>query len=145
MNQKVNIRRNKLTPELTEEICKYISEGSYIETACKNAGINKTTFYDWIKKAEDAYNSGDTDSIYLNFANAIEKADAEIEHKHVKHFNEVALESGNAIPSAIFLSRRFRERWSDRTKYEVDQEADQIANRLLEALQKPQLTEGKEV
>ena len=43
-------RPEKLTPKLQDDIVKVIRSGNYIETACAFVGINKTTFYDWLKR-----------------------------------------------------------------------------------------------
>lgn len=67
----------KLTPELQDKIIKYIKAGNYVETACDAVGINKTTYYDWIKKGEAGKEP------YLNYANAIKKAKAEAIIKNV--------------------------------------------------------------
>jgi transposase len=45
-------RPSKLTPELQAEIILLLKAGNFVETACNNVGINKSTFYDWIKKGE---------------------------------------------------------------------------------------------
>jgi len=43
----------KLTPELVEKICSYLEGGNYIETACNMCYIHKTTYFNWIKRAEE--------------------------------------------------------------------------------------------
>ena len=49
-------RKTKLTPEIQEQIIKYIEAGSYAKFACHAVGIGETTYYKWIrwgKKAEE--------------------------------------------------------------------------------------------
>ena len=48
-------RPTKLTPELREEIVELLKAGNYIKTACAVVGINKTTFYQWLKKGKIFY------------------------------------------------------------------------------------------
>lgn len=52
----------KLNEITIETICKYIEEGATIRTACAAAGIGKSTYYRWIKAAEN-----ETDGLYRDF------------------------------------------------------------------------------
>lgn len=51
----------KYTPELVNELIKYIEAGNYTKTACEAIGINEGTFYRWVKTKS-------------NFSNAIKRA-----------------------------------------------------------------------
>jgi transposase-like protein len=44
--------KSKFTPELAEKIVTYARSGAYIETAVAAAGVSKSTFYEWLRKAE---------------------------------------------------------------------------------------------
>ena len=46
-------RPSKLTPKVLEDIVKWLKLGYYQEEAAVMAGISKSTFYGWLKKAED--------------------------------------------------------------------------------------------
>ena len=61
----------KLTPELQEQIVKYIKSGNYIETACDAVSINKQTYYNWLERGEKG------EQPFLGFLDAIKKAKAE--------------------------------------------------------------------
>jgi IS30 family transposase len=47
-------RPSKLTPELQAEIILLIKMGNFVEVVCETVGINKSTFYDWIKKGKNS-------------------------------------------------------------------------------------------
>ena len=42
-------RPTKISKEITEKIVNAILIGAYIETAAAHAGLNKDTFYAWLK------------------------------------------------------------------------------------------------
>lgn len=54
----------KYNAEIVKAICDELRNGEHIERVCVKVGINKTTFFDWVKKKP-------------NFSDAIEKAKAE--------------------------------------------------------------------
>lgn len=59
MKRKYKIKKNVgrptlLTPKLREEIVGMLIAGNYIETVCVLVGINKSTFYKWLKKADES-------------------------------------------------------------------------------------------
>jgi hypothetical protein len=71
-------RPTKLSPDITDRIVNAIRAGAYVETAAEFAGLNKTTFYDWLKRgAKDR--EAERDSPFAQFAHAIEKAMADSE------------------------------------------------------------------
>ncbi len=77
-------RPTKLTPELQETILRYLRHGSYVETASAAAGINKSTFYDWLRRAsrerarlrQPGSRECAAEVPFLEFSNAVEKAQA---------------------------------------------------------------------
>lgn len=62
----------ELTPDITGKICRAIRMGSHIDTACALNGAGYSTMREWILKAREH-----PDSLYGDFARAIEKAVAE--------------------------------------------------------------------
>ena len=80
-------RKTKITPELIESICEYISKGNYISTACKVVGIGESTYYDWLKRAEEGDNG-----IFGEFAEAAKQAEAKAEAEMVKVVRKAAVE-----------------------------------------------------
>jgi hypothetical protein len=115
-------RPSKLTKKIQDEIVATILRGAYIETAAAVAGINKTTFYDWLKRGRQVINTleqaaeGQQPDISAHdidcakFANAIEKASAASELADVELVTSAA-ESGNWQASAWKLERKHHQRW----------------------------------
>ena len=64
-------RPSKLTPELQAEIILLLKVGNFVETTCGTVGINKSTFYDWMKKGE---NSNHPKNKYRKFHDAVVQA-----------------------------------------------------------------------
>jgi len=104
-------RPTDLTPELQEKIVQAIKAGNYIETASAYAGINKTTLYDWLKRG-----SKETDGIYVEFSNAVEKALADAEVRDVAIIAKAADTYWQA--SAWRLERKFPKRWGRKDRLE---------------------------
>lgn len=99
------------TPELTEEICKHISSGNFIETSLALAGLPKSTFYEWCKKAHAG------EIRYQKFLEAVVKAEAESEKKKVGYIEKVAPYDWRA--AAYLLEKRHKTRWEKRDKLEL--------------------------
>lgn len=100
-------RRSKLTPEVQERIIQAIRAGNYRETAAAYAGIHIGTFYRWLQKGERA-KSGP----YREFREAIERAEAEAEVRHVAIVAKAATDDPKA--AMWWLERRFPDRWGRR-------------------------------
>lgn len=91
-------RTCKLTPELTEKICKIIKDGNYSKVAAAACGICEKTFYNWLKKGGEA-KSGK----YFQFLQSITHARAEFETTAVK---EIGFKNKEWL-----LERRHPKRW----------------------------------
>ena len=98
-------RPSILTPKLREEIVELLKMGNYIETACAVVGINKTTYYKWIKKADESTRS----TKYSKFRDAVKKAMA------ISEARDVALitRASSKYPKASMwrLERMYPEKW----------------------------------
>jgi len=86
----------KYTPEIIQELIKYIEAGNYVETACDAVGISKDTFYRWMKEKSD-------------FSDAIKKAESKAIARNVMIIQKAAQTSWQA--AAWFLERKDYERW----------------------------------
>ena len=108
----------KLTPELIEKMIPSIEAGNYVETVCRAHGINKSTYYDWIKKGEKR-KSG----IYHDFSNAVKDAEARAEERLIQEWRDKLKESPTNYKD--FLERRYSERWGkkDIIKHQGDNES----------------------
>ena len=78
----------KLTPEISEEICKAIEKGHSIAGACGIAEITEPTFYNWIKRGNEA-KSGK----YKQFVCDVELAKAKATQRAEKVILDVMPES----------------------------------------------------
>ncbi len=108
-------RPTKLTPEVQARIVEAIEAGNYIEVAAAAAGISKFTFYGWIQRGTD-----EPDSIYSNFANAVEKARATAEARSVARILKAG-NDGTWQADAWYLERSAWQRWGRRTQVTGDQ------------------------
>lgn len=120
-------RPTKLTPEIVNEISKIIRSGNYIETACAYVGINKTTFYDWLKRGareKERVSKNPRAKVkkseipFVEFHDEIEKALAHSEIRDVAIIGKAAEENWQA--AAWRLERKFPERWGKRERYAIE-------------------------
>jgi len=142
-NYKGTGRPTKLTPQLQENICKYIAAGNYLVTACQACGIDKSTYLRWLGQAEQEANNGG--GLYHDFGLAVKRAEAEQEaaiaqrlidgalpgqRKKVIKTNadgttseEVTETGGDWLAAATYLERRHPDRWGrkDRTAITIDE------------------------
>lgn len=110
-------RHSKLTDELQEKICKYIEAGNYAKTACLACDISEVTFYDWIKKGEQAINEGRNNK-YSKFLKSIQKARAKAEIRNVAIINKAATD--NAKHAEWWLERTNPEFWGRKEEHRVE-------------------------
>ena len=102
----------KLTYELIEKMIPAIEAGNYVETVCQAMGIDRSTYYKWLKKGEKA-KSG----IYFHFFHTVKDAEARAERKLIEEWRDKLKESPASYKD--FLERRYSERWGKRDKVEV--------------------------
>jgi len=156
-------QRTKLTPQLQKCICALIRDkGAYPEVAAVACGISHATFYEWMARGRvkssntpgdnggssiepGTHGRGDPKGLYAAFADAIKKADADLEVDMVEDAKAKALTSKNPLASIIFLSRRMRERWSEQVNIgaAAGREAVVSMERIKEAWDTPEIVEGE--
>lgn len=83
-------RKTKLTPELKDDIIKYIEAGNYIKHACQLVGISEQTYYTWIKRGEAGEDQ------FLEFLESIKKAGAKAIARNVLIIQAAAKKSWQA-------------------------------------------------
>ena len=117
-----NGRPSKLTPEIHTRIVAAIQRGSYVETAAQLAGINKVTYYEWLKRGkavqamlDEAHENEQPDisahdANCANFANAVFRAMAEAEVRDVTAI-DTAAQQGTWQAAAWKLERKHHTRW----------------------------------
>jgi transposase len=114
-------RPSKLTPELHAEMVLLFKMGNFVETACKTVGINKSTYYDWIKKGKKC---NFPQNKYKIFKDAVDKAMAYSEARDVAI---IAKHSEDKWTAATWmLSRRFPERWGKNVYKDFDLDIDEL-------------------
>ena len=97
-------RPTKYTPERVERILEAIRKGNTRDTAAKLAGVSATQMYEWMNK-------------HPEFAEAIEKADAEAEGFYVGIIERAAAKSWQA--AAWWLERRRAAKYGRLERHEV--------------------------
>jgi hypothetical protein len=99
-------RPTKLTKELQDEIVKYLRLGNYVETVCAMVGINKTTFYDWMKQGARAERKSNK---MAKFSNAVKQAMSTAEITDLAIIQQAAKKQWQA--AAWRLERRHPKKW----------------------------------
>ena len=115
-------RKSKLTPEVQAEIVSSIQVGVYAKTAAAAAGINETTYYEWLQRGREARENGRA-SKYRDFLEEIETADAQAEKQH---FNMIVRQAAGSRTSpgdwkaaAWILERKYPEKYGRKVAQEV--------------------------
>ncbi|MDV2988562.1 MAG: hypothetical protein P3T54_00150 [Dehalogenimonas sp.] len=110
-------RPTALTQEVQSKILAAISLGSYIDVACKAAGITRQSFYHWMEKGEDDPEKNyQAAPLFRNFRAAVLEAEAVAEIRLLSQAQKGGPQSSAAM---MVMSRRWRERWAETVKTEV--------------------------
>jgi hypothetical protein len=86
----------KYTPELIEQLIKYIEAGNYYKTACEAVGLGESTFYEWLKEKPE-------------FLESIKKAEAQAIVRNLTIIQLAAKKNWQA--AAWFLERKDFKNW----------------------------------
>jgi len=118
-------RRIKLTGEAIGGICEYIKEGSTVAHACMASGISRRTYYYWIERGEQVEEKEaneeiltEEEGLFLQFIQAIRKAEAECQIKLVREISN----DKNWQSKAWLLERRFPEDWARKDRMQLEQD-----------------------
>jgi transposase len=106
-------RPSKFTPEIKQSICEHISAGNYLDTACRLAGVDYTTFRGWMVKGEQE-GKGD----YFEFLRQVRLAEAQAEAERVR----LILNAGKYDDwkaNAWYLERKYPERWGKKEQLDA--------------------------
>lgn len=113
----------KLTPDVQKRICDLVRTGNYRETACAAVGIASRTLRVWLRKASEAEAKADAgqelteaDKRHLEFAEALDAAEAEGEARDVMLIGKAASLDWKA--AAWRLERRGSKRWGYKQQIE---------------------------
>jgi len=106
-------RPSKLNKQIKKRLIDAISRGSYLEPACRAAGIHYATFRAWMKKGEQA-KSGQ----FREFYEEVIQAEAEAEQEMIKQWQAQIPTDWRAAKD--FLARRYPERWANKDHLALD-------------------------
>lgn len=131
-------RPSKLTAALSDTIIREVLDGAYIEVAAQAAGVNVTTLYRWLRRADEAeavalehitdpaagldavYNhAAPEDWPYLDFRHALKSAEAAAELATMRELRAVAAAGGKWQAFGYLLERRHPDRWRRRESADV--------------------------
>ncbi len=103
-------RPSKLNSTIVEKLEIGFSRGYNITEACKYAGIDRSTYYDWVEANED-------------FSNRMELAKCDL---NIKAKNNIAdeIEKGNLEVSKWHLERRAKDEYSTKQNIDADVKTD---------------------
>lgn len=105
-------RPSKCTPEIREKILNLVRLGNFREVACRAVGINSRTLRIWLERGENG------ERPYAQFAEDLEKAEAEAEAVHVTRISAASRNDWRA--SAFYLSRKVPDRWGDQIALKIE-------------------------
>jgi transposase len=120
-------RPTKLTPQVQARIVQAIVGGNDITVAAAYAGIGKATFYLWLERGRKEMTRLEaspfarpraSETPFVDFIDAIEKAQADAETRNVALIAKAAQE-GTWTAAAWWLERKYPERWGRKDRHEV--------------------------
>lgn len=126
-------RKSKITSEVIKRICEIISVGNYANIACQSVNISEQTYYTWLQRGraekeriEKLEAQGldilpSKEGIYLEFLDAVKKAESDAEVMAVMHIRTAMPNQWQA--AAWYLERKFPDRYGRREKninYNID-------------------------
>lgn len=143
--KKIKVQRGrptKLTPELVTTLINALQRSAYVETAIAYAGINKDTYYEWVRegaRASERENKGeildDHDRALADFSDSVKKALALAELKNLETIQLAG--KTNWTAAAWMLERRYPERYSRRDRMSLENpDGSALAAPLMEAIEK---------
>jgi hypothetical protein len=105
-------RPTKLTQEVHEKIVSAIQLGNYGAVAARFAGIDRCTFFSWMRKGRERKGA-----IYVRFAKAVRDAQALAEARAIQVIAQAANENWQA--AAWYLARKYPDRWGEHKRHEI--------------------------
>jgi hemerythrin superfamily protein len=119
-------RPSKLTESRMEKLIEALRSGNYRIDACRAAGIHYNTLLAWEKKGE-SQKSGE----YIDFLDALRRAEAEAVVSNVKIINKAAT-GGDWRAAAWFLEHKYPNNWARLDKRAIE---DMIPNTSKDVIQ----------
>ncbi len=124
-------RRTKCTPELTEKICGYLSEGNYIMTACELCGIDPKSYHNWYNRgrdeldriAEEGGKPRKREQPFVHFFHEVTRANAEAERRMLEIVVTAAVDEKDVRAAQWYLARKHPEKWAKRSSLDLSVDA----------------------
>lgn len=128
----------KLTPELTEEICRRVRRCCWRETACASVGISSRTLRIWLRQAVQDFDQG-LDTRFTRLSAALDEAES---HAEVQLTMAVMRGAMKDPRSALqLMAVRYRDRWAinarasaEDVRNAIDSELERLLDIAAEAL-----------
>jgi hypothetical protein len=136
-------RPPKLTPELQENIIHYLRFGNFLETAAAFNGVDRTTLWRWITRGKreiqrlEANLSSkikQSEVPYVDFCNAVERADVESEIRYAQLCYAAAKDDPN-FAYKMLMSGRYK-KWRNNGTQETQNANEQIGSITTEDIEK---------
>jgi transposase len=102
-------RPSRLTDEMQDKLVALLEAGQFASVACRLAGVAESTYYLWMEKGATAKSGR-----YLEFSEAIKKADAMAEARRVETIRVAGTDPKSWPASAWWLERRHPDRYGRR-------------------------------
>jgi transposase-like protein len=112
-------RPTKLTLELQENICKALSKGLPITTACDAVGISTQSYYTWVNQAEDDSFQDDSKESLIAFSDAVKKAQADCEERLLEIIENATISAKNWMAAAWILDRTRPDKYGQKTRTDL--------------------------
>lgn len=112
------MRKTDLTPEVQKRICDALKAGNTRRASAIYGGIAERTFYNWMERGTNPRmtkeaNPYKEDEPYVQFVQAVTRAEAECEVWHVANIKKQADHDWRA--SVEWLKRRKSEDWTEKS------------------------------
>ena len=112
----------KFTKDAVDKIIEHISDGAYIETACKAAGIHRTTFRTWMNKGIADIEEGNKDTEHAKLVARFDHAYAQCEVDLLLEIREAHKTKRNWQNLAWILERTRQDKYGQRQTITTTQE-----------------------
>lgn len=113
-------RKTKLTSDTQERFLAAVRKGATYDLACKYAGIGVSTFYDWLRYADDE--DREDRAKFSAFSEAVKVAEGEAAFSWLSRIEDAA-SAGNWQAAAWKLERRYPDAYGRRLAVAATQDA----------------------
>jgi transposase len=126
-------------PEIADEICQYLRDGTTVADACALVGVPKRTFHTWMTNGKKDLRAGEQ-TAFAMFAVEVEGAMAEAKHQAVSAVLRAAENPAFWQAGAWFLERRYPDEYGKQDRLNLNHSGGvaSIGVNLSEALQNPE-------